>query len=218
MYTPPHFREDDPAAVARFLASHPLACIVAHVAGELVANHVPLVLRSRADGGRILSGHIARANDLWRSLPDGSAVLAVFAGADRYVTPAWYEAKATTGEVVPTWNYAVVHVHGRVTFFHEPERLRALVDVLTAEHEAPRAEPWAVADAPAAYVDRMLRGIVGLEIEITRVEGKFKSSQNRSAEDRRRIDAGLAAADVPAADREELVRGAFVRGSRDPGP
>lgn len=207
MYVPAHFREHDPAVAERLIADNPLACVVAQVAGELVANHLPLKLVSRPDAPQVLVGHVARANDLWRNVTSGTPVLAVFAGANRYITPAWYEAKATSGEVVPTWNYAVVHMHGRVSFVHDPDRLRALVDSLTTQHESARPAPWAVADAPADYVRRMLGGIVGIEIEVSRVECKVKASQNRSAGDRARIDAGLAADGVPAAERGDLVRG-----------
>ncbi|MCZ8130901.1 MAG: FMN-binding negative transcriptional regulator [Steroidobacteraceae bacterium] len=206
MYRPPHFREDDPVRLEQFVARHPLACVVAQVEGVLTANHLPLQLVHGDAGERVLRGHVARANELWRLLPAESAVLAVFTGADAYVTPAWYAAKSTTGEVVPTWNYAVVHAHGTVRFEHDPVRLRALVEGLTDQHESRRAAPWQVSDAPGRYVDRMLSGIVGIEIVVTRLEGKFKSSQNRSDDDRRRIEAELAAAGMPHESRAELVR------------
>lgn len=206
MYRPPHFREDDPARLDAFVAAHPLATLVAVVEGSPVANHVPLLLQRGADGRAVLRGHVARANDLWRLMPAGAAVLAIFQGADAYVTPAWYAAKQATGEVVPTWNYAVVHAHGAIRFFDDRERLHALVGTLTDEHERMRSAPWAVDDAPAAYVERMLSGIVGVEIDVARYEGKFKASQNRAADDRARIDAGLAADGRDASARAELVR------------
>ena len=207
MYRPPHFRDDDPPRLQDFIARHPLACVIAHVDGALTANHLPLQFVAGTAESGVLRGHIARANDLWRRLPDGSPALAVFTGADAYVTPSWYEAKAATGEVVPTWNYAVVHAHGAVRFEHDAARLRSLVEALTDEHEAPRSAPWRVSDAPGPYVDRMLSGIVGVEIVVTRLEGKFKASQNRSDEDRRRVASGLADSGVPPDLRAELVRG-----------
>lgn len=206
MYRPPHFREDDPARLDALVTAHPLATLVANADGGLVANHVPLLLTRDDAGRRVFRGHVARANELWRALPPDAPVLAIFQGAESYVTPAWYAAKAVTGEVVPTWNYAVVHAHGTIRFFDDRERLHALVSRLTNEHERPRAQPWAVDDAPAPYVERMLSGIVGLEIEVARYEGKFKASQNRSAEDRARIDAGFAADGRGPEERSELVQ------------
>jgi transcriptional regulator len=206
MYRPPHFREDDPERLDAFVSAHPLATLVAHVAGGLVANHVPLLMVRDEAGRRVLRGHVARANELWRALSADAPVLAIFQGAESYVTPAWYAAKAATGEVVPTWNYAVVHAHGTIRFFDERDRLHALVSSLTDEHERPRTQPWAVDDAPTPYVDRMLSAIVGLEIEVTRYEGKFKASQNRTAEDRARIASGLEADGRSDDERAELVQ------------
>jgi transcriptional regulator len=206
MYRPPHFREDDPRRLHAFIARHPFACIVASVDGNLTANHVPVQLVGDVGGSCTLQGHIAKANDLWRLLPDGSPVLAIFTGADAYITPSWYEAKQVTGEVVPTWNYAVVHAYGTVRFVRDAVWLRDLVGALTDRHEKNRAAPWQVADAPERYVDRMLSGIVGIEIDITRLEGKFKASQNRSDEDRRRVEAGLAECGLSPDSRTELVR------------
>lgn len=205
VYRPPHFREDDPARLDAVVRAHPLATLVAHVDGALVANHLPLQL-VRDAGRAVLRGHVARANDVWRLLAPGAPVLAIFQGADGYVTPSWYEAKTTTGEVVPTWNYAVVHAHGTIRFYDDRERLHALVRALTDERERSRATPWAVDDAPVAYVERMISGIVGLEIDVVRYEGKFKSSQNRSAEDRQRVDAGFEQDGRGAEERRELVR------------
>lgn len=207
MYRPPHFSEDDPEKLRAFITRHPFACVVAHANGELAANHLPLQVVAGANGGCVLKGHIARANDLWQQLTDGADVLAIFTGADAYITPSWYAAKATTGEVVPTWNYAVVHAHGTVRFEHDRARLRELVGELTDQHEASRRDRWSVADAPDRYVERMLSGIVGIEIAVTRLEGKFKASQNRSAEDRARVRDGLTEAGAPPAARDELVRG-----------
>ena len=131
-----------------------------------------------------LQGHVARANPLWRSVAEGAEVLVVFRGADAYISPSSYPSKRTDGKVVPTWNYSVVHARGTIRFFDDEARLHALVSNLTDRFERDRPEPWAVSDAPADYVRAMLRAIVGFEIEITELVGKFKASQNRSAEDR----------------------------------
>jgi len=126
VYRPAHFREDDPARIAAFIDAHALAVLVVNSPSGLLANHIPL-LRFETDGGTVLRGHVARANELWKVVPSGSEVLAIFAGAGVYITPSWYPTKATSGEVVPTWNYTVVHAHGRIRFIEDPEWLRTLV-------------------------------------------------------------------------------------------
>jgi transcriptional regulator len=148
--------------------------------------------------------HLARANPHWRSIPSDRDVpaLVVVTDAEAYVSPAWYATKAEHGRVVPTWNYSAIHVTGRVRRHEDPEWLRRAVTLLTEQHESQRIEPWAVTDAPATYVDKQLRAIVGLELTIERVEGKAKLSQNRSAEDRAGVVAGLRA---EGAGREAIV-------------
>lgn len=140
-----------------------------------------------------LVGHLARANAHWRRIVEGSPALAIVTGPDTYVSPSWYATKAEHGRVVPTWNYSVVHLRGAVTVHDDPEWVRGLVTRLTDHHERPRAEPWAVTDAPADYVDRNLRPIVGVELVVASVEAKAKLSQNRSDEDRAGVAAGLVA-------------------------
>jgi transcriptional regulator len=206
VYRPAHFREDDPAVVGSFVDAHALAVLVAHPPAGLLANHIPLLRFPAADGGTVLRGHVARGNDFWKVVPSGSEVLAIFGGAERYITPSWYPTKQTTGEVVPTWNYLVVHAHGRVRFIDEIEWLRALVTALTERHEHARQAPWAVTDAPPKYIERMLGAIVGFEISVDRLEGKFKASQNRTEAERAGARAGLAADGVPEATRRDLVR------------
>jgi transcriptional regulator len=144
------------------------------------------------EGDRLV-GHLARANGHWRRIVDGSPALAVVTGADTYVSPSWYASKAEHGRVVPTWNYSVVHLRGRVVVHDDPQWVRALVTRLTDRHEQQRAEPWAVADAPEDYVEKNLRPIVGVEVVVESVEAKAKLSQNRSDEDRAGVAAGLAA-------------------------
>ena len=206
MYRPADFREDRPERLEAFVAAHPLGALVIATPGGLVANHIPMLLVRDAAGRALLRGHVARANELWRVAADATPALVLFGGAQRYVTPSWYPSKRATGEVVPTWNYAVVHAHGPLRFVADRDWLLALVTALTERNERPRAAPWQVADAPAAYIERMLGAIVGFEIIVERLEGKFKASQNRSAEDRAGVAAGLAADGVSDAERDELVR------------
>jgi len=204
MYLPSHFEQQDPAALAGLMREHPLATLVSSGADGLTADHLPL--EYDADR-RLLRGHVARANPLWRSA-DAQPVLAIFRGADAYVTPSWYPSKAATHKVVPTWNYAVVHVHGTLHAVDSAPWLHQLVTRLTQQHEHQRAAPWAVSDAPDDYVQQMLRAIVGIEIRVTRLVGKWKLSQNRNAADREGVAAGLAAEPGDAAARmASLVRG-----------
>jgi transcriptional regulator len=143
---------------------------------------------------------------LWRDLDVSTPVLVIFGGADQYISPSWYPTKAETGRVVPTWNYAVVHAHGRLRWIEEADRVHALVTALTDQHEAARPTPWKVTDAPLPYVNQMIAAIVGFEIEIDRLEGKFKASQNRNVTDRAGVREGLEATGRAAADVAELLR------------
>jgi transcriptional regulator len=188
MYQPAHFVQDDPEALQRLMREHPLASLV-HLGPEgLTADPIPLEFD--AASGQ-LRGHVARANPLWRQA-DGQAVLALFSGPQAYVSPSFYPSKALTHKVVPTWNYTVVQAHGMLRAVDDAPWLHALVTRLTDHHEAPRPLPWAVADAPDDYVRQMLRAIVGIEIAVTRLVGKWKLSQNRSAADRAGVVSGLA--------------------------
>jgi len=203
MYLPSHFEQHDPEALAGLMREHPLATLVSSGADGLTADHVPL--EYDADR-RLLHGHVARANPLWRNA-DAQPVLAIFRGADAYVTPSWYPSKAATHKVVPTWNYAVVHAHGTLHAVDSAPWLHQLVTRLTQRHEHDRAAPWAVSDAPDDYVQQMLRAIVGIEIRLTRLVGKWKVSQNRTAADREAVAAGLVAEPGDAAARmASLVR------------
>jgi transcriptional regulator len=192
MYLPGHFREDRLEAQFAFIERHPLGTLIANVDGRLEANHVPMLLSRTRGAQGALVGHVAHANSLWRTVGEDAEVLVVFAGADAYVSPSSYPSKQSDGRVVPTWNYAVVHARGRIRFFDDRERLLAIVSGLTDRHESGRAEPWKVTDAPAAYVDSMLKAIVGFEIEVVELTGKFKASQNRSEADRAGVREALA--------------------------
>lgn len=211
MYRPNHFVQSDDSAIAGLLERHPLATLVWTGGDGLEAEHLPMLWdRLPADGPHgTLRGHVARANPVWREA-NGQPVLAVFKGTQAYVTPSWYPSKAATAKVVPTWNYAVVHAHGTLRAVEDAAWLRALVGRLTDTHEAARAHRWQVDDAPADYIDQMLRAIVGIEVMLTRVQAKWKVSQNRSAADRAGVAAGLGA--EPGDEAQAMA--ALVRGAQ----
>lgn len=197
MYTPGHFDETRLDVLHALIARHPLGTLVTQGAAGLSADHIPFEIAAataEAPFG-VLRAHVARANPLWRA--EGDA-LAVFQGASGYISPSLYEDKPLTGKVVPTWNYAVVHAHGPLRAIEDPAWILALLERLTVQHETARAAPWSVKDAPPEFIDKLLGAIVGIEIPVRRLEGKWKMSQNRSASDRRTIfDAtGLATASL----------------------
>jgi transcriptional regulator len=181
MYVPPHFAETDPDVLRALIRAHPLGTWVTR---DLVVNHIPFLMR---DG--MLVGHVARANDVWKNLAGESVV--IFQGPEAYITPSWYASKREHGKVVPTWNYAVVHAHGTPRAIEDRDWLYALVTELTDANEASRPRPWKVTDAPAEFVRAQLGAIVGIEIAVERLVGKWKASQNRSAADRRGVIEGL---------------------------
>lgn len=191
MYTPPAFREEDPAALRRIMREARLSTLVTATQDGLVATPLPLFLDETEGEFGTLYGHLARANPQWTLAPAGDA-LVVFAGPDAYVSPSWYPSKTEHGKVVPTWNYAAVHAYGPAEFFDDAARLLEVVSRLTDLHEADRATSWAVTDAPEKFVAAQLRGIVGLRLPITRIEGKRKMSQNKQEADRDGVAAGLA--------------------------
>jgi transcriptional regulator len=181
MYLPKHFAVIDPALLAQLISEYPLATLVGNLEGHLEINHLPLMLS--ADKTK-LYGHIARVNPLIKIANSNNAdVTAVFNGPNAYVTPAWYPSKKETGKVVPTWNYAVVHIEGTIKLIEDPQWLRSHVAQMTNIHEPTYQSDWKLDDAPEEYVQMMLRAIVGIEIEIQSMVGKFKLSQNRPAED-----------------------------------
>jgi transcriptional regulator len=197
MYLPPAFREDDLPTIHVEMRKIQLATLVTMTPAGLVATHLPLMLDSAAGERGTLYGHVARGNAQWReSLPEVEA-LAVFTASDAYVTPTWYPSKQETGRVVPTWMYAAIHAYGRARFVDDPEWLRGVVTRLTDKHEAGSAEPWKVTDAPANYVDAQLARIIGVELPISRIEGKWKFDQRSSEPDRQGVMAGLEASGTP---------------------
>jgi transcriptional regulator len=191
MYLPSHFAEPRVDVLHESIRQAGLATLVTTGPGGLDAVHLPLLLEPSPEPLGRLVGHIARANPQWQAAPPESDALAIFLGPDAYVTPSWYATKRETGQVVPTWNYLAIHAHGRLRYFHDGERLLALVTRLTDRHEQPRPAPWKVADAPADYLGSMLKLIVGVEVTLTRLEGKWKASQNRNEADRRGVAEGL---------------------------
>ena len=193
MYTPRAFALDDLPEIQQLIQHTRLAQLVSVGEHGLQASHLPLLLNPDEGANGTLYGHMAKANPQWRDLQNGAEALVIFAGADAYVSPAFYPAKAEHGKVVPTWNYLAVHAYGKAEVFTDAERLLAVVSALTDRHEGGRPQPWAVSDAPADYIDGMLKAIVGFALPIERVIGKRKLSQNRSPADIAGVREGLAA-------------------------
>jgi transcriptional regulator len=191
MYVPSHFAETRLEALHDALRSAGLFTLVTRAGDGLEASHIPMLLEAQAGQPGRLLGHLARPNGQWKVSGDEAPALAIALGPDAYVSPSWYPAKRESGRVVPTWDYVAIHVHGLVRFFHDRDRLLEVVQRLTDREEQGRAHPWKVSDAPADYVDGLLKGIVGVELAITRIEGKWKASQNRSVPDQLGVIEGL---------------------------
>ena len=191
MYLPNRFVETRLDVLHTLIEQHPLGTLVTHSADGLAADHIPFEIGPATEAAPfgVLRAHVARANPLWRLA--GTQVLAIFQGPSAYVSASLFAEKAISGKVVPTWNYATVHASGALTAIEDRDWLLAFVTRLTDRHEARRAQPWAVDDAPAPYIEAMLRAIIGIEIPITRLEGKWKINQDDSAADRVQIAAGL---------------------------
>lgn len=195
MYTPRAFALDDLPEIQQLIQHTRLAQLVSVGEHGLQASHLPLLLNPDEGANGTLYGHMAKANPQWRDLQNGAEALVIFAGADAYVSPTFYPAKAEHGKVVPTWNYLAVHAYGKAEVFIDAERLLAVVSALTDRHEGGRPQPWAVSDAPADYIDGMLKAIVGFALPIERLIGKRKLSQNRSQADINGVRNGLAASE-----------------------
>lgn len=208
MYQPPHFQETRQDVLHGLIRSHPLGLLVSNGAEGPIANAIPFLLDADVPPNGRLRAHLAKANPQWRLLADNplAPVLVVFQGADAYVTPSWYETKRETGKVVPTWNYAIVQVRGVVTVIEDQDWLAEQISDLTMSQEGGRSAPWAVTDAPAPFIQSQIKGIVGLEIEITEISGKWKVSQNRPAADRVGVAEGLESETANSADMVHLVR------------
>lgn len=181
MYLPDHFLIQGRDRLHEIIRAHPLGVLVTSTPDGLDANHIPFELDAQR---QVLSAHVARANPVWRQCGDAVDVLVIFRGEDGYVSPNWYPSKQETHRLVPTWNYEVVHAHGRLTVHDDEKFVRAMVARLTRRHEAAEPRPWKMGDSPAEFIDRMLEAIVGIEVAITRLEGKAKLGQNREERDR----------------------------------
>ncbi|NGT15841.1 FMN-binding negative transcriptional regulator [Achromobacter insolitus] len=191
MYLPSAFREDSLEVQHDFIRAHPLGVLMTSGDGGLMANHIPCLLYPEGPHG-VLRSHVARANPQLADLATGRECLIVFHGPQAYVTPSWYPTKAETHKVVPTWNFVAVHVWGSPVIQDDPAWLRAQLDALTDSQEKARTQPWRVDEAPADFIAAQMRAIVGVEIPVSRIEGKWKVSQNRTLADRRGVAEGLA--------------------------
>ena len=191
MYVPRHFAENRVEVLHDLIRRHPLGVLVAATPDGLEASHVPFEIDPQPQPFGTLRCHLARANPLWEQIAADEPVLVVFQGEHGYVSPGWYPAKQEHGKVVPTWNYVAVHAYGNARVVHDAAWLRRMVEDLTNRHEQGRADPWHVNDAPADYIEKMLGAIVGVEIPLARLIGKWKLSQNRSSADRHGVVAGL---------------------------
>jgi transcriptional regulator len=207
MYEPSLHRQDDLAALHALIRRRPLGLIVNRGPQGLAANTIPFLLDAKVGHFGRLRAHVARANNLWRELQSEGETLVVFQDVDHYISPSWYATKRETGKVVPTWNYVMVQARGRAKAIEDEAWLRRQIAELTAAHEGGRAAPWAVDDAPEDFVAAMARQIVGLEIEIDDLRGKWKASQNRPAADRAGVIAGL----TEDGDPDALAMAAIVR-------
>jgi len=215
MYIPSSFAERDWPTLFAFMEAHPLATMVTSSSTGLFATHLPLLVDRDSGPKGTLFGHIARANPHSRYVAEqGTQALVIFTGPDAYITPEWYRTKQETGRVVPTWNYIAVHAYGSLRLRDDPSFLRPHLEALTRRHEASRPEPWHVSDAPADYIDQQLKAIVGVQLEIDRLEGKWKMSQNRAASDIDGVIRGLSKSEVA----EDQVVAAIVRERRPTKP
>ena len=204
MYIPAAFQQHDPAQLHQLIRQAPLAALINHSSAGLHASHLPLLLAADEGEFGTLYGHFARANPHWQTFAEDAQALAIFTGADAYVSPSSYPSKAEHGKAVPTWNYLSVHARGPLEVFDDPERLRLLLTRLTAAHENSRPQPWAMSDAPQDYIDSMLRAIVGFVMPIQRLEGQWKLSQNRNSADRAGVQQSLSAS--PASQDQQLAQ------------
>ena len=193
MHIPAAFRQDDLTQLHAQMRENPLAALVSHSNAGLQASHLPLLLAAEEGEYGTLYGHFARANPQWQVFAEQPEALAIFSGADAYVSPSAYPSKAEHGKAVPTWNYISVHAHGQLEVFDDPERLRQLLAHMTAAHEGNQPKPWAMDDAPRDYIDSMLRAIVGFALPIQRLQGQWKLSQNRNAADHAGVQQALSA-------------------------
>ena len=198
MYNPSPFKQEDDQQLKGFIAQYPLATLVSINSSGLEANHIPLYFIEDA-GKPLLRGHIAKANPLWKEVADKSQVLTIFQGPQSYISPNWYPSKKEHGKAVPTWNYAVVHLSGEISFINDNAWKLDMLNTLTNKSERHQAAPWTVADSPEGYIERQMAGIVGIEISLSSMHGKWKMSQNRSESDHQGVVDGLSESDQAGA-------------------
>jgi transcriptional regulator len=191
MYTPAHFSITDQAALHRIMLEHPLGILVTPTADGMDANHIPFEFDPTVGKLGLLNAHVARANPVWQQCRDGADVMVIFRGKESYISPNWYPSKHEAHRQVPTWNYEVVHAHGRLTVLDDTKFTRRLVARLTRTHEAQEPKPWKMGDSAPEYIDGMVKAIVGIQVLIERLEGKAKLSQNREPRDRLNAAANL---------------------------
>jgi transcriptional regulator len=214
MYRPKAFRVDDPAALAAFIQQYPLASLVTYGEATIHTTHLPMYLVELPDGNRKLLGHIARANEQWKRTDPAIPALAVFLAASHYISPNWYPSKRDGGRVVPTYDYAVVEARGPIRFFDDAATLRDVVAQLTRIHEARVGENWSIDDAPPEYIEAQLRAIVGVELEVTGLEGAFKLNQNHPDENLASVIAALRRLDTPDAEAIAALMDAHRRDAK----
>lgn len=191
IYLPPHFEQTSVDSIVDLVEAFPLATLVTVSAGAIIANHIPMQLTIDGQGDGILRGHVARKNAVWQEADTEVESLAIFQAPDAYITPNWYASKQTSHEVVPTWNYAVVHAYGTIVFHDDEKWLRGVIGKLTRSMESDQPKPWSMGQAPRDYLTAQLRDIVGVELPISRLIGKWKMSQNRSETDQDGVISGL---------------------------
>jgi len=199
MYIPKHFEESRVDVMHALIRAHPLATLVTLTSNGIVANHIPLHLSESPAPFGTLQGHVARSNSVWKEYSPDIEALAVFQGPESYITPSWYATKKETGEVVPTWNYAVVHAYGSLRVIDDPAWLRSQLEKLTSDNESRRPEPWQVSDAPIEYTEKLIAAIVGFEFVISKLSGKWKVSQNQPSANRAGVISGLQELGTPNA-------------------
>lgn len=191
MYSPKKFEHNDNESMLEFMRAHPFASLVCNNLNGLNAEHIPFWVRTNDESKTVLCAHIAKANPLWQELQNGAAVLVLFQGTNSYISPNWYPSKKNDSRVVPTWNYTAVHARGSIQFIHDSQWLLSLLNDLTDSHEQNQEQPWKVSDAPTGFIEKQLPAIVGIEIEVNDLLGKFKLSQNQSVENRQGVKSGL---------------------------
>jgi transcriptional regulator len=210
MYLPKHFEQQDLESLTSLLKTYPLGTLVTQHEGVLEANHIPFLIEGPLAAGGKLIGHVAKGNPVWKHDVSTQETLVIFQGPESYITPNWYPSKQVHHQVVPTYNYTVVHVYGQLSVTHDEAVKRRIVGDLTASMEKMRDSTWQVSDAPAEYIEKMLNAIVGIELTITRIQAKWKVSQNRDAADREGVAHGLSG--PGSTERDHRMRGVVLSG------